>query len=117
VIAQGSVLLHLLFVQHAMCEHGELVDVSRGSPALRDAGEKSAARADGPAALADTHAASPGHEHCDALAVRHRPTEVGPTVLAASLLWIEPVSTCGEGAERRAVPILSLAPKCSPPAV
>ncbi len=48
--------------------------------------------------------------------MRHRLPDVGPSVVAASLVWIDLAPSGGERAERRAVPILSLAPKGSPPA-
>jgi hypothetical protein len=107
LFAQGPMLLHLLLVQHATCEHGELVDVSRQrgehEPLAREQ-------------RADSKTGS-GHKHCDALAVRHQIPEVGSAVAGASLVWIEPVAEGGERAEWRVVPILSLAPKGSPPAV
>jgi hypothetical protein len=41
---------------------------------------------------------------------------MGPAVASAMLSWIEPVTVSGERSEMRAVPLLSLAPKSSPPA-
>lgn len=113
LIAQGPMVAHLLLVRHVTCEHGELVeggshaesheasadDGSAGERAEKGTGEESS------------------HEHCDALALRHRPTAMGIVVGPATLLEIERSPSVGEGAEARPVPLLSLAPKGSPPAV
>jgi hypothetical protein len=115
LFAQGPMLLHLLLVQHATCEHGELVDVSRQRGEHEPLAREQRAAA-GQAELSDSKTGS-GHKHCDALAVRHQIPEVGSAVAGASLVWIEPVAEGGERAEWRVVPILSLAPKGSPPAV
>jgi hypothetical protein len=118
LIAQGPMLLHLLLVQHETCEHGELVEVPVGArvaasrPAI-----PAAARANGSPTLSEGAVAPGGHDHCDALAVRHRIPDVGPAIAAASLVWIAPIAAGGERAEVRAVPLLSLAPKGSPPAL
>ncbi len=115
LMAQVPMLLHLLLVAHTTCEHGELVELiapigaSRPGPAAKSAGQT-----DPPAFVAD-HADGRGHDHCDALAVRHRVPDLPPCVAAASLLWIEPLALHGERAETRSVPLLSLAPKSSPP--
>jgi hypothetical protein len=124
LIAQGPVLLHLLLVSHTTCEHGELVELSgdvhapppdasnRRHPSAPVA--KRGNQADPPLLVAD-HAESRGHDHCDALAVRQLVPELAPCVAAASLLWIEPRALRGERGETRSVPLLSLAPKSSPP--
>lgn len=112
LIAQGPVLLHLLLVPHATCEHGELVEgVRRSSTAQAIAPE---ARSDRPQ-IAPAHRDGSRHDHCDALAVRHRLPDVGAPVAEASLVWIAPIEEGGAGAETRPVPLLSLAPKGSPP--
>jgi hypothetical protein len=109
LLLQGPSLLHLLLVPHTTCEHGELVEVAR-RPEVPEARE---ARSTQPEIAVGHGAAS--HEHCDALALRHRVPDVAPAVAGASLAWIEPIARDGERAETRAVPILSLAPKGSPP--
>jgi hypothetical protein len=116
-------LLHLLLVPHTTCEHGELVEgvrktaVTMGEtpkPPARPAAE-SKSRTD-QAQIERAHGDGTGHDHCDALAVRHRVPEVGASVAAASLVWIVPVESGAARAEVRPVPLLSLAPKGSPPA-
>lgn len=109
---QGPRLFHLLLVAHATCEHGELVElVASENPAV-DApeGDSDQDRADA------SHGEDAGHDHCDALALRHLPSAVGPAVGALSLLTIEPLTAIAPHEERRPVPLLSLAPKASPPA-
>jgi len=115
LIAQGPILLHLLLVQHVTCEHGELVEVRRPRVSSRHAGHRIAKRSDAPT-LTEGTADRPGHDHCDVVAMRHRIPDVAPPVAAASLVWVELATIDGARAEQRAVPILSLAPKGSPPA-
>ena len=114
LFAQVPSLLHLLLVPHATCEHGDLVEQPQwgaGAPASPGVVQDEH-RSDRPQVTA---AHGSGHDHCDALAVRHRLPEVGVSVAAASLLSIEPVAERGERGETRPVPLLSLAPKSSPP--
>ena len=101
-------LLHLLLVPHTTCEHGELVEVAPGSR-VAEVREPPSAR---PQIKAGRQS---GHEHCDALAMRHRVPDVAPAIACASLQWIEPIPAGGERAGTQAVPLLSLAPKGSPP--
>lgn len=106
-------LLHLLLVRHVPCEHGELVEVQHASNA---SGQRAkAARADGRATLSDATGDRRGHEHCDALAMHHRCPEVAQALPAPSLGWVLVPLVDGARAEQRSVPILSLAPKGSPP--
>ncbi len=119
LFAQVPSLLHLLLVPHATCEHGDLVErlVERVAPVTAPVAQVTQAerRSEGPQ-IAASHGDGAGHEHCTALAVRHCIPEVGVSVAAASLLSIEPAAACGERGETRPVPLLSLAPKSSPPA-
>jgi hypothetical protein len=111
LLAQGPLLLHLLLVPHRTCEHGELVELARAripAPAAQ------VPRSDHPQVDLD-RAGCGSHEHCDALALRHRLPEVEPSVGPATLLRIDPIATAGARAERRPVALLSLAPKSSPP--
>src|SRR3954463_11621411 len=73
LVAQGPMLLHLLLVPHTTCEHGELVEGSRNSRRAPAAAPQQGVRGE------QIDAASPGdaNEHCDATALRHRPTELG----------------------------------------
>lgn len=113
LIAQAPMLAHLLIVRHVTCEHGELVEgkghSSREEAAPSDDGDGERAL---PGGEADAE-----HEHCDALALRHRPSEGGIHVGEATLLEIERSVALGRGHEARQIPLLSLAPKGSPPAI
>ena len=124
LIAQGPMLLHLLLVQHATCEHGELVEVSTTAAPRRPvvaapsaASEQAVARAGGPLRerLDAADGNGSGHDHCDVLGVRHRPTELVPTVVAPSLLSLELSPSLSARLEARPVALLALAPKSSPP--
>ncbi len=128
LIAQGPMLLHLLLVQHATCEHGELVEVSTTGASTRHVVSASSAPSS-PSEQAGAHAAGPlrerldaadgkgaGHDHCDVLGVRHRPTELVQTVVAPSLLSLELSPSLSARLEARPVALLALAPKSSPPA-
>jgi hypothetical protein len=113
LLVQGPTLLHLLLVPHATCEHGELIEASvahQPSPpeARREprSGEQQFERA---------HGDRDGHEHCEALAVRHMVPALPAPIASASLVWITPIDATGEGCETRPVPLLALAPKSSPP--
>jgi hypothetical protein len=109
-------LMHLLLVRHATCEHGELVEAEAAPAAPRSAVAPDApdARTAHPRAdAADGRRA--GHEHCDLCAMRGLPPDVAPFVGAASLLCVEPDASLGERGESRPVALLFLAPKSSPP--
>ncbi len=110
LLLQGPMLFHLLLVPHTTCEHGELVEVA---PQSRAAEVREAPPPSGQPHIKAGQRS--GHEHCDALALRHRVSEVAPAIACASLQWIEPIVACGERTGTRAVPLLSLAPKGSPP--
>lgn len=113
LIAQGPMLAHMLLVRHVTCEHGELVD--RGSHAQsHDTSAEEGASGD---RATKGSGEESSHDHCDALALRHRPTAMGIVVGPATLLEVERPAMVGEGAEQRPVPLLSLAPKGSPPVV
>lgn len=109
---QGPRLLHMLLISHTTCEHGELVEVAP-EPKYRaieasDSDPKQDRAAPG-------HGEGAGHDHCDALALRHLPSGVGPALCSPSLLIIEPLASLAERDEQRPLPLLSLAPKSSPP--
>jgi hypothetical protein len=112
VLAQGSALLHLALIPHATCEHGELVEGPR--PAKQAGIGAAEGRPERPQ-IEQGHQDGGGHAHCDALALRHRLPDVLAPVAEASLLCIAPIEACGAGVETRPVPLLSLAPKGSPP--
>jgi hypothetical protein len=114
LLAQGSALLHLALIPHATCEHGELVEGARPAEQARIGTPEG--RPDRPQ-IDQAHHDGDGHDHCDALALRHRLPDVLAPVAEASLLSIAPIEECTAGVETRPVPLLSLAPKGSPPAV
>jgi hypothetical protein len=105
-------LLHLLLVPHTTCEHGELIEGHSASPQTTPA----VAAGQGAPQIDAASAGDDGHEHCDATALRHRPTELGLFIAEASLIDIAPAVSLDERGEARPVPLLSLAPKSSPPA-
>jgi hypothetical protein len=113
-------VLHLLLVQHRTCEHGELVEVAvaKAAPAAGTSVtsvSSATGRSDQPQ-IEQSRADGAGHDHCDALAVRHRLPDLGPSIGPATLLLITPVATESDRAETRPVALLALAPKSSPPA-
>jgi hypothetical protein len=108
LLAQGPRLFHLLLVAHTTCEHGELVH----SP---DRAQAAPAEHDRQVEVSAGHGGSEGHDHCDPSALRHLPDRfelalVPPALLAEAM---PPSLRAAVGA--RAVPLLFLAPKCSPP--
>ncbi len=114
LLAQGSVLFHLLLVPHRTCEHGELVEVAAPLATPPAPAAATTPRSD-QQQIEHSRADGAGHDHCDALAVRHRLAEVGPSIAPATLLLIAPLRVGGDHAETRPVALLSLAPKSSPP--
>jgi hypothetical protein len=113
LLLQGPSLLHLLLVQHATCEHGDLIEIAAAAV------EATSTRASSPpdqTHVERSHADSAGHDHCDALAVRHRVPDVGVWIAPSTLLPGTLIEDGGERGEARPVPLLSLAPKSSPPA-
>jgi hypothetical protein len=107
-------LLHLVLVRHATCEHGELVEAEAAAPRRAIALE---ARTPQPRVEATDGPGRSGHEHCDLCALRYLPGEIAPFIGAASLLCVAPEASLGERDESRPVPLLLLAPKSSPPTV
>jgi hypothetical protein len=106
-------LLHLLLVPHATCEHGELIEAVSVAPSTSGA-PRAEHRSDRPQ-IEQGRAPRDGHEHCDALAVRSRLPEVGVPIAPATLLTVLPTEAGGARDEARPVPLLALAPKSSPP--
>lgn len=127
LLLQGSALLHLLVIPHAACEHGDLVDLrgesahvlalgpqGRDAPAAAMPGDPRADARDVADAQPDRD--DPGHDHCDANALRHRPEALAPSIAEATLLCIAPEVSLSERGEARPIAVLWLAPKSSPPA-
>ena len=118
-------LMHLLLVPHAACEHGDLIEVGASVPATkatnataRAAPSRAEARESGsPQDRVDAaDGKASGHDHCDVLGVRHRPTDVAPAIDGPTVVSLEPGVSLSAGGEARPVPLLALAPKSSPPA-
>ncbi len=116
LLAQGPALLHLLLVPHrhlrarrAGRTGARQAGYVAPAPAARERLRRISRRSSWPAPTAD------GHEHCDALALRHHVPAVDPSIGPATLLRIDPIEAGGAGAETRPVALLSLAPKSSPP--
>jgi hypothetical protein len=112
LLAQGPMVFHLLLVPHATCEHGELIE---GRFEASETVARSAPESASGSSIDSGHGARADHDHCDALAVRHRVPEMGASIAAASLLATIDIETCGAGGEARPLPLLALAPKGSPP--
>jgi hypothetical protein len=112
LLAQGPMLLHLLLIPHTTCEHGELVETSVVHASWDETSVRSAT---GAPAIEQAHEGRREHTHCDALALRHRVTELATPVAEASLLAVLSIDRPRDLAEVRPVALLSLAPKASPP--
>jgi len=104
-LAQAS---HFLLVRHAFCEHGDLVHAGRASASVAVEREKFSQATPGDLQQLE-------HEHCDANAVRcEMPSAaifVAPPVVLTFLVDIEARPTIAA----RALDVLDVAPKCSPP--
>jgi hypothetical protein len=111
LLVQGPLLLHLFLVPHAMCEHGDLVE---GASTRLDRARFDRCCERPQVDRGDV--GEPRHDHCGALALKHHLALLDAPVAAALLVWTQPVETIRNGRETRPVPLLSLAPKGSPPA-
>jgi hypothetical protein len=105
---------HLVFVSHAICEHGSLLHESHAEGASDKASVRAASSSDEPSA-------SPGpaaeeHEHCDALALRPATIAVGPAFTLPELIEIGVIEWASTSPlASPPIAILHLAPKGSPP--
>lgn len=111
LLSQAARLSEQLVVQHAICEHGALLHVGEGAPSLEDAGSKEKGEA-----LFASNAPPFEHEHCDGVAIVHRPEPLAlpfssPTLISVTLLQ-EPSPLL----VARPIALLFEAPKASPPA-
>jgi hypothetical protein len=107
---QVAIGVHEAAAQHVRCEHGELVDL-----AVAAATPSTGLASDTPVLIAANDASS-GHEHCalasapqGGLSFHHALASVG---LPHRCLARAPGT---EGPRARAIPLLALAPKGSPP--
>ncbi|WP_438015692.1 hypothetical protein WMF18_33180 [Sorangium sp. So ce315] len=132
LLAQLSGLTHALLVRHARCEHGELVHVGALIGAVHaghGAGAALPAAAGGPQ-QAEGGALGPGDpriaardalphldgDHCDAFALRGQLAAPVHRVGEATLLEVLRLAALRPSPEVRPIPLLTLAPKSSPPA-
>ncbi len=114
MIAHGATLLHVALVPHRTCEHGqlvELVEVDRDAESV-DVEGGDARREEGRSLRAG---AEEEHSHCAVQALLHRPAAVAALPGEPACLSFAPVPSCEGAREARPVPLLSLAPKSSPP--
>ncbi|WP_437732032.1 hypothetical protein [Sorangium sp. So ce1335] len=134
LLAQACGLTHALLVRHARCEHGELVHVGALVGAVHAGHGADAARAALPAAAAATQQAEGGapapvdqvaaqdalphldDDHCDAFALRGQLAAPVHRVGGATLLEVLRLAALRPSPEVRPIPLLTLAPKSSPPA-
>lgn len=112
--SQLAQLGHFVFIQHELCEHGDIVHVGREEARASDV-TRDVSRSGEDAARSGSAAHGDEHEHCDGNAVR---CQVGaPSAFSADAILLsfllEPIAP--ERAEVRAVDALYLAPKSSPP--
>jgi len=128
-VAHGGRLGHMLLVQHAVCEHGDLVHDGHGAErddavearettvraAPSNSQTKSAVAASNSRAKSAVAASTTGeHDHCDAASILHRIEPPQPPPALATVITLLPVDEVG-GEEVRPVAPLDLAPKASPP--
>ena len=111
---------HLLLVAHERCaEHGELIhaDAEHAAGDAAAHSPETASSNDGDAVAPGSAPSASDHEHCDAVAISHRPQDVAVTVDDVRLLdgYLLPWSLRGDVGARN-VELLLLAPKNSPPA-
>ena len=110
LFAQLVQLSDLLLFQHRACEHGELVHGPlRASTAATAAGSEEDQR------LAAAPAGHDDHEHCDAMAIRHRVAALAAHVPEATLLAGTDSPVLASGSPQRPIALLAVAPKASPP--
>lgn len=108
---------HLIFVTHAICEHGDLLHADVAARRAEEARAAFDRGIDDGASHAERGRAAEDHQHCDALAVRPAVVSVAPAFDApADLGTALPPSIPPAAAGHAPIALLSLAPKVSPPA-
>lgn len=114
VLAVFALFLHATriseawLVNHALCEHGEVVHAGHAPGAGAEEGSQGAAQG-------SEGADDPEHDHCFASSLHHRTGDVGPSVAEPSLIAIALSPGVASQPETRPIDLLSLAPKGSPP--
>ena len=122
----GARISEAWIVQHALCEHGEVVhagayeaeeSAGHAEEFSHHAGE-SAGHAEKTSRHAEEisrHAEEPEHDHCVASTLHHRTGDIGPSIAEPSLIAIALSRGVASRPEARPIELLSLAPKSSPP--
>lgn len=108
LFAQLVQLSDLLLFQHTACQHGELVHGPAHAPVKAEAADEDGNQRLGSAPADD-------HEHCEALAIRHRESAVALHVPEAMILGWADTPVLVLGSPRRPIALLDVAPKASPP--
>lgn len=121
VLAVFALFLHATriseawLVNHALCEHGEVVHAGHARAAGAEEGlERADERSQG-ADKRSQGADDPEHDHCFASTLHHRTGDIGPSVAEPSLIAIALSPGVAAQPETRPIALLSLAPKGSPP--
>lgn len=110
LFAQLVQLSDLLLFQHRACEHGELVH----GP-LHASSEAAAASSEEDQRLLAAPSGHDDHDHCDAMAIRHRLAALTAHVPEATLLAGTDSPVLASGSPQRPIALLAVAPKASPP--
>jgi hypothetical protein len=116
VLAQLFAVGHLVFVSHAICEHGALQHADTGAAPRPAEISADAAEATGRAPRALPGRGAGEHEHCDPFARAPAAIHVDPSFAAPEL--IQPSLTAwhqGSPFAFETIGLLALAPKSSPP--
>jgi hypothetical protein len=122
VLAVFALFLHATriseawLVQHALCEHGEVVHAAHAPEAGAEDAPQGADERSQAADERSQGADDPAHDHCFASALHHRTGDIGPSVAEPSLIAIALSPGVASQPETRPIDLLSLAPKGSPPA-
>lgn len=118
LFAFGARLSHMLLVQHAICEHGHLVDAQDAQDEHRKESKLRKVRSAEPIAQDEDREANNAdeHDHCDVLSVWHHNEDVAVVAPTKTLSWIETLGL-QEASSSRPIDIIALAPKGSPPNV
>lgn len=110
LFAQLVQLSDLLLFQHSACSHGELVHGQlHGSSADTAASSEEAQR------LLAAPSGHDDHDHCEAMAIRHRIATLTVHVPEATLLAGTDSPVLASGSPQRPIALLAVAPKASPP--
>lgn len=117
LFAFGARLSHMLLVQHAICEHGHLVDtrVDTRDEHRKETSLQQVRSSDSIAQDDDRNANNTDeHDHCDALSVWHYSDDITVIPPIKTLSFLESLGL-QEASQAQPIDIIALAPKSSPP--